>query len=259
MLQRAYQVHEDVRRVEGLTREQACHEYRQKVSLVARRVADRLPRDAAVQLEDLVSWGAIGLLEAFDRFDASRGIKFSTYAEYRIRGAMYDALRTHDSFSRRRRQLARRIDQAEESARKRLGQEPPPEVVAEELNMSLDDYWVAVDRVKPISHVSFSADDQGGRPLAETLMGDDRGPGSHLTASEARRLLNGAIKELPERERQAILMYYGKDMSLAEIAAVYNVTVSRISQILGAARVRLRKKLAPSIQASDIHELEFST
>jgi len=228
------------------------------VSLVARRVSDRLPRDAAVQIEDLMSWGAIGLLEAFDRFDASRGIKFSTYAEYRIRGAMYDALRTHDSFSRRRRQLARRLEQAEESARKRLGYEPPPEVVAAELDMTLDDYWLAVDRVKPVSHVSFSGEDQTGRPLAETLIGDDCGPSARLTAAEARRLLNEAIQELPERERQSIMMYYGKDMSLAEIAAVYNVTVSRISQILGAARVRLRKKLAPSLQASDIHELEFS-
>ncbi len=259
MLQRAYRVHEDVRRVEGLTREEACHRYRKKVSLVARRVADRLPRDAAVQLEDLVSWGAIGLLEAFDRFDASRGIKFSTYAEYRIRGAMYDALRTHDSFSRRRRQLARRIEQAQDSVRQRLGREPPPELIAEELTISLEDYWVAVDRVKPISHVSFSGADYGGRPLSETIMGEDQGPGSRLTASEARRYLSEAIGELPERERHCVMMYYGKDMSLAEIAAVYNVTVSRISQILGAARGRLRKKLAPTMTASDIDELEFST
>lgn len=258
MLHRAYKVHENVRRVEGLTREEACHRYRGKVSLVGRRVADRLPRDAAVQLEDLVSWGAIGLLEAFDRFDASRGIKFSTYAEYRIRGAMYDALRTHDTFSRRRRQLSRRIEQAQETVRKRLGHEPPPEKIAEELTMSLDDYWVAIDRVKPVSHVPFSGVDQGGRPLDETLPGSDLGPGSRLTAAEARRHLTEAIQELPERERHCIMMYYGKDMSLAEIAAVYNVTVSRISQILGAARGRLRKKLAPNINTADLNELEFA-
>ena len=126
MLHRAYKSNKHSRRVENLTREEACYRFKSKVDLVARRVSDRLPRDAAVQLEDLMSWGAIGLLEAFDRFDESRGIKFSTYAEFRIRGAMYDALRTHDTFSRRRRLMARRVDQAQEACRRKQGREPTP-------------------------------------------------------------------------------------------------------------------------------------
>ena len=246
------------RLVEGMTRDEACHRFRSKVDLVARRVSDRLPRDAAVQLEDLVSWGAIGLLEAFDRFDAARGIKFSTYAEYRIRGAMYDALRTHDSFSRRRRQLARRVEQATDAVRSREGREPTPEEVAEQLEMTLESYFAALDQVKPVSHVSLHDTDPRGRPLAETLMGDGPQPHVGLTISEIRNHLRTAVSALPDRERQCVMMYYGKDMSLAEIAAVYSVTVSRISQILSAARGRLRKRLAPFIDRSDLDALEVT-
>ena len=97
------------RRVEGMTRDEVCHRFQRKVILLARRLSERLPSDASMQFDDLVSCGAIGLLEAFDRFEPSRGIQFSTFAEYRIRGAMLDALRSSDTFSRRRRQLANRI------------------------------------------------------------------------------------------------------------------------------------------------------
>jgi RNA polymerase sigma factor for flagellar operon FliA len=247
-----------VRKVEGLTRDEVCSRYQAKVAFLGRRVAERLPPNASIQLNDLLSWGAIGLLEAFDRYDASRGIKFSTYAEYRIRGAMYDALRAQDSFSRRRRMLARRVGEAQDEVRRRVGHEPSPMMIAEELTMSLDEYWSAVDRVQPVSHVSFTAVDDSGRPLSETLASDDGGPGSRLTASEACRNLRVAISQLPERERHCIQMYYGKDLTLAEIAAVYNVTVSRISQILTVARGRLRKKLAPTINAEDLNDLALS-
>ena len=100
------------RTVEGLSRDDACRRYQRKVQLIARGIYGKLSPDATIQLDDLVSCGAIGLLEAYDRFDESRGIAFSTYAEYRIRGAVYDALRGQDTFSRRRRELARRIERA---------------------------------------------------------------------------------------------------------------------------------------------------
>lgn len=247
------------RKVEGMTREQACMRYRGKVDLVARRVSERLPRDAAIQMEDLVSWGAIGLLEAFDRFDASRGIKFSTYAEYRIRGAMYDALRTHDSFSRRRRQLARRVDDAQEGLRAELGRTPTPQEVADFLEMDLDDYWAAVDRTKPVSHVSLYDSEPGGRPLSDILMGDSPLPHQQISVEEVRRHLRAGIGALPERERQCVMMYYGRDMSLAEISEVYGVTVSRISQILTSARTRLKKRLLPLISREDLDMMESST
>ena len=244
------------RRVEGLTRDEACEKYRNKVLLLARRVFERAP-DAAIQIEDLVSCGAIGLLEAFDRFDPNRGIQFSTYAEYRIRGAMYDALRNNDTFTRRRRQLAKKLENAAEAVRRRTGQEPNPKDIAKQLEMTLEQYWLALDQVKPISHTSINAtesdDDDNSRPLLERLM-DPTNPDADMKmmVQEVRTHLHRCIEELPDRQRQSILMYYGKEMSLAEIAKVYGVTVSRISQILSEARGKLSKKLNPIVDRSDL-------
>ena len=259
MLQhRAYLANQDAPRVEGLSREEACARYQGKVLLIARRVKERLSSAAPVELDDLISWGAIGLLEAFDRFDASRGIKFSTYAEYRIRGAMYDALRTQDTFSRRRRQLAKRIENARDEASKNLGRPPTPQEVANRMECTLAQYHQAMDKTQPINHTSIDDVDHGGRPLVETLADPT---GTHaangIASREIRQLLGRAVGELPERQQECILMYYGKDLSLSEIAAVYGVSVSRVSQILKEARGRLRKRLHSEIDQSDL-ALEFA-
>lgn len=256
MLHRAYRSLDEPRRVEGLTRDEVCVRFQDKVSLVARRVWDRLPRDAAVQFEDLVSWGAIGLLEAFDRFDAARGIRFSTFAEYRIRGAIFDALRSHDTFSRRRRQLARRVENGRESTRRKLGREGTPEEIAAELEMTLDEYHRAVDRTQSVSHVAMHNTDGTGRSYEETLSGPSVDSLELLASVQMRGALKSAIAALPERQRHCILMYYAREMSLAEIAAVYGVTASRISQILSASRNKLRKALQGVVDRSDLAQFQ---
>lgn len=247
------------RRVDGLTRQEACVRYQGKVLLLARRLAERLPPDCQVELGDLISYGAIGLLEAFERFDDSREIQFSTYAEYRIRGAMLDALRSNDTFSRRRRQLARKIEHAAQDLRRGLGREPEPLEVAEQLGIDLDDYWAAMERVSPISVVSLDSgagDDDETRTLLEQIENEASArPDADLGATDLRRLLRQAIGSLPERDRHCVLMYYGKELSLAEIAQVYGVTPSRISQILSGARARLRKRLASDVELSDLEVL----
>jgi len=255
VLQHAYRTDEQPRRVEGLNRAQICERYLDKVSLVARRVYDRLPPGAAIQLDDLAGWGAIGLLEAFDRFDPTLGIKFSTFAEYRIRGAMVDALRTHDNFSRRRRQLARRIDDTRTKLRRQLGNEPTPRQLAKGLEMTIEEYHRAAERVREINHVSLVSTTDEGRPLLEVIQSDAQHAGDLHEIDEIKRLLSAAISELPERERHCVMMYYGKQMSGAEIAAVFGVTVSRVSQILSAARKRLRKRLEVHIKLSDLNQL----
>jgi len=247
---------DEARRVEGMTREEVCVRYRDKVLLLARRVHDRLAPDASVALDDLVSCGSLGLLEAFDRFDASRGIQFSTFAEYRIRGSMYDDLRKGDVFTRRRRELAKKITQATRSLRRQLNREPIPQEVAKKLEIPLETYFKQVARVRPISHVSLDSthDDDEGRPLIERLLvGDTPSPDMPIRAEEIRAALKEAIAGLPDRSRQCVLMYYGKEMTLAEIAEVYGVTVSRISQILSEARRKMRKRLEPLVDASDLN------
>ncbi len=248
------------RRIDGLTRQEVCVRYQAKVMLLARRLAERLPPDCQVEMGDLVSYGAIGLLEAFERFDDSRDIQFSTYAEYRIRGAMLDALRSNDTFSRRRRQLSRRIESAAQELRRELGREPEPVEVAQQMGIDLDDYWSAMDRVSPISVVSLdssgSGDDDEGRSLLDSIENESAvRPDLDLGATDLRRVLREAISGLPERERHCVMMYYGKELSLAEIAEVYGVTASRISQVLTGARDRLRRRLAEDVELSDLEVL----
>lgn len=246
------------KRIDGMTRNEACEHYRRKITLIARRVFLRQGGNETVTVDDLAACGAIGLLEAFDRYDASRGVHFAAYAEYRIRGAMFDALRSEDAFSRRRRNLAKRVQNASMVVQHRHGREPKPEEVAAELEISLEEYWDVMDRIKPV-HVSSldrpSSDDDEGLPLVERLM-DRRGDTleNDIFMNQVRQHLKSAVLELPEREKQCVLFYYGKDMTQAEIAEVYGVTVPRISQILSAARKRLKKKLLQVVDAEHIAE-----
>jgi RNA polymerase sigma factor for flagellar operon FliA len=250
----AYAKAAPVRTVEGLNRDEVCRKYQDKVFLVARRIHERLSRHASIEIDDLVSWGAIGLLEAFDRFDASKGVRFSTYAEHRIRGTIYDQLRARDTSTRRRRDLAKRIEAAKVKLQRQLGREPLPEEIAVGLEISLDDYWHAVHKTAPTTHVSVDApDEETGRPLLEVLADhEDTGVEQRMVVDQVRLVLRQAIQDLPERHRHCVMMYYDKEMSLAEIAAVYDVSVSRISQIISDARGRLRKALTDQVELADL-------
>lgn len=244
---------EDARRIDGLTRDEICARYTRKVEVIARRVARRNPNGSTMNTEDLVSQGMLGLLEAWDRYDETRGISFGAFAEYRIRGAMMDALRAGDPFSRRRRDLSKKLRDAHRDASRRLGREALPEEIAQELGMSIDDYWQAMDKVQPVTSVSLDGPSAGGEgddlPLVERIMDASQRAVDHsLFGAEVRTRLREAIVELPERQRQCVLLYYGRDMSQAEIAQVFDVTVSRVSQILTEARERMRRKLSALLE-----------
>lgn len=243
------------RRVEGLTRDEACARYRHKVLLIARRVFERLPPDASTTVDDLASVGAMGLLEAFERFEAKRAIRFSTFAEYRIRGAMYDLLRDADVFSRRRRVLAKQIEEAFVTLRSELGRAPNANEIAERLHIDVAEYHAAVDRTSPITHVSLDArshDDSDGSPMHERIAGNDVAPDRAMAAEDVRRALKRAIEALPERQRQCVLMYYATGLNLAEIAAVFKITPSRVSQILTEARGKLKERLENELDPEDL-------
>ncbi len=246
------------RTVDGLDRAGICKKYQGKVMYLARRLAERLPSDAGITVDDLASYGAIGLLEAFDHFDESLNIRFGTYAEYRIRGAMLDALRAMDSLSRRQRNLARQIEDAQRKLQLEHGSPGSPEQVAEKLGMSMEAYWKAVEQSSPVSHMSLEDSDspkddgKGSDMLDGQLASSGEEVLVTLASRDARRMLEAAIRALPERKRQCVMMYYGRDYSLAEIAKIYGVSVSRISQILSEARTALRKVLQEQISSQDL-------
>jgi RNA polymerase sigma factor for flagellar operon FliA len=252
-----YQTDESQRLVEGMTRDEVCRRFQSKVMFIARRLHERLSSELQIPLDDLAAVGAIGLLEAFDRFEPARGIQFTTFAEYRVRGAMYDALRDNDSFSRRRRQLSKRVLLAAEELRRANGQTPTATQVAERLGISLDEYHAAVDRTKPVVHVPLDAPDDGqdsSRALSERLADPSLSALGGIVATEVREALKTSILELPERQRQCVMMYYGNELTLAEIAQVFGITVSRVSQILTEAREKLRKRMLTMVDSDEIQQ-----
>lgn len=246
------------RTVEGLTKDQVCVKYQGKVRLIARRIYERLSSEAMMELDDLAGVGAIGLLEAFERFDQGKDVLFSTFAEYRIRGAMYDALRSDDSFTRRRRQLSRKIEGTAKILQGKLGRPPETHEMADSLEMTIEEYHKALDKVRPITHVSIHSKEQHADgesvPLIDRLVtGSQEDPDMRMTIQKVREQLAIAIEQLPEKERHCVIMYYGKGLSLAEAAKVYGVTVSRISQILSTARMRLRKRLQATVNIKNLN------
>lgn len=235
MIARAYRPLHDVRRIDGMTREEICRRYQQQILQLARRMYDHAgAMESGLSPGDLVGHGVVGLLEAFDRYEKSFGVDFTTFAEYRIRGSMLDALRTADPSTRRRRQLEQQIDQIRQRILEREGTPPSHEMVAAELGVEMEAYWQLLDNLAPVTLV----------PIREALsITEEPHAPRQLLAREARDILRNAMDTLPDRERRAVLLYYGRDCSLAEIAVLFEVSPARISQILSTARGRLKAAL----------------
>jgi RNA polymerase sigma factor for flagellar operon FliA len=211
------------------------------VKRIAYHLAGRLP--ASVEVSDLIQAGMLGLLEAASNYTADRGASFETYAGIRIRGAMLDALRKLDWAPRSVHRKARAAAAAVRELEAEFGREARDSEIAERMGVSLDDYHrIAQDAA---SCRVASLDDSTGDE--ESLLGrvEDDGADPFLDATEQgfRAALAGAIKELPERERLVMSMYYDDELNLKEIGAVLKVTESRVCQLHGQALVRLKARL----------------
>ena len=212
----------------------------------ARDIARRTP---AVEVNELVSAGTLGLIRALDTFDLSRGLAFSTYAVRRIRGAMLDDLRSRDWTPRSVRVRRRQVAAAVAELQRQLGREPRPREVAKALEIPLNEYWEwrnAEDRGVMVSFDGGSAP-EGSQPMLsreETVDDPDAPlPDHHLTEEERAEGLKGAIARLPEKERTVLALYYYEELNLRQIAEVLHVTESRVSQIRSQALKRLRDRL----------------
>ena len=211
------------------------------VKRIAYHLAGRLP--ASVEVSDLIQAGMLGLLEAASNYTADRGASFETYAGIRIRGAMLDALRKLDWAPRSVHRKARAAAAAVRELEAEFGREAR-DVEIEKMGVSLDDYHrIAQDAA---SCRVASLDDSSGDE--ESLLGrvEDEGADPFLDATEQgfRTSLAHAIKELPERERLVMSMYYDDELNLKEIGAVLKVTESRVCQLHGQALVRLKARLS---------------
>jgi RNA polymerase sigma factor for flagellar operon FliA len=230
-------------------RERLILHYAPLVKYVAGRVAVGLPPN--IEQADLVSYGIIGLIDAIERFDVERAIKFETYAITRIRGAIIDELRAIDWVPRSVRAKARGVEKAYAALEARLHRTPSEPEVAEEMSISLPELRSIFSQVSHVSVValdelcSIGADHGDRVPLVDTLE-DERAedPVAAFEDEETKSRLAAAISQLPERDKVVVTLYYYEGLTLAEIGRVLGVTESRICQLHTKAVTQLRVKLA---------------
>jgi len=220
-------------------------EFQPRILSIARRLAERLPPSIPLAIEDLASYGAIGLLEAIERYNPSMNNQFNTFADYRIRGAMRDAIRSFDSMSRHRRDQDKQLRSTEEFLQSKLGRDPLPSEVAEELQITLSEYFHLKNNTMKVMETSvhYNSETKEEKILVELLAANGDDPLDLILNDEFRAGVRSAIDDLAERPRQCVLLYYGRNLNLTEIAEVFGITPSRVSQILSRARQHLMVSL----------------
>lgn len=215
--------------------------YAPLVKKIAYHLMARLP--SSVQVDDLIQAGMLGLLDAANHFNARQGASFETYASIRIRGAMLDDLRRTDwapkSVHKKSRDLAKAIQQVEG----RTGSHASDREVAEEMGLSMDEYYQLLNETSGSRMMSVEELGSGGEDILERVDSQTSAPAEELQQQEFRGELIEAIEQLPEREKLIMGLYYEQELNLKEIGAVLEVSESRISQLLSQAHARLRSKL----------------
>ncbi len=222
------------------TRENLVVSYMPLVDYVADRIAINLP--ATVQRDDLKSLGYIGLLEALDRFETSRGLKFETFAIWRIKGAILDGLRKADWVPRSVRKKTKDLEEAFQTLQSTQREPVTDQQLADYMGMTIDEYHQLLNEVQMTSFISIdeSVGDDGN--IFQELIADEKAvlPEKHLDISESNAVLIKALDRLPEKERTVISLYYYEELTLTEIARILSVSTSRISQLHTKAILRLR-------------------
>jgi len=211
------------------------------VESVARQIHARLP--SSVVLDDLVSVGTLGLIESIDRFDASRGVPFEAFARHRVRGAILDALRAADWVPHSVRRKAQAIERTRRTLSQR-GQATDEQCVAQAMGLPVTRYRSMVQDAEIRQLLSLDAPAANGTsPLIDTVGGEDD-LAADTENAELRDLVRTAVSRLPEREQQAIELYYFRGLQLKDVGARLGVTESRACQLCGQGIKRLRKRLA---------------
>ena len=229
------------------TREKLVLEYAPLIKYIAQKIAARLP--ANIELDDLMSSGVIGLMDAIEKYDASRDNKFKTYAEFRIRGAILDELRAQDWVPRSVREKAKVLERCYAKIEQQKGRHATDDEVCQELGLSKDEYHDLLNQVRSVSLLSYDDISNFSKTDKRTLHGYGEGgskaptPFSEVNVVSVKKLIAQAIGELPEKQRLVLSLYYYEDLNLKEIGKVLDVTESRVSQLHTQAILRLKSKL----------------
>ena len=226
-------------------REQLIIAYAQLVKLVAGRLVMYLGYN--VEFEDLVSYGIFGLIDAIDKFDMDKNVKFETYASLRIRGAILDQIRKMDWIPRTVRQRQRKIDDAIKQVEMRTGKTASDEEIAAELGLDEDEYCSWQSQLKVTNVVSlneFEEQGAGPEPVVDTSgKSHFAQPEEVVEEQELKQTLIESLDLLTEKERRVIELYYYEEMTLKEISKILDVSESRVSQLHTKALSKMRKKM----------------
>lgn len=226
-------------------REQLLMEHLPTVRYLARRIHERLPQH--VELDDLISAGMVGLIDAFSKFDHGKKVQFKSYAQFRVRGAILDSLRTLDWSPRELRRKGRAVEEAVRATTQRLGRAPGEQEIAGEMGVSLNEYQQLLGELKGLEIGSLHmerSEDSGDEELAYVPGAPEDDPLFRCLKGEMKQRLTDAIEDLPEKERMVLTLYYYEELTMKEIGLTLGVVESRVSQIHSSAVVRLRSALA---------------
>lgn len=215
------------------------------IKYIAQKIATKLP--SSVEFDDLFSAGVIGFMDAVEKYDPERDNKFKTYAEFRIRGAILDELRSQDWLPRSVRELKRKDDLAKLELERNLGRPATEREVAQHLQIPLSEYQERNGKIR-VSLVNFAEshtiNHNDKKIFLENMEGlSSQNPFSLLKDKNTQQLVLKAIKELPEKQKSVLQLYYYEELNLKEIGRILNITESRVSQIHTAAVKKMKLKL----------------
>lgn len=215
---------------------------------IAHRLATRLPSN--IEMRDLINAGVLGLLDAVDKFEPERGVKFKTYAEVRVRGAILDSLRNLDWAPRSLRKKSKDLERTYAELTQKLGRPATDEEVSEALGEDLENFHALVDQLHGLTIGSFEnlTDSEDSENYINYYPDDgSNDPYAKFETNEITALLADAINTLPEKERLVLSLYYYEEFTMKEIGTLLGVNESRVSQLHTKATLRLRGKLAKAV------------
>jgi RNA polymerase sigma factor for flagellar operon FliA len=237
-------------KVDNAWQEQMVLQYAPLIKYIASRLALRLP--SHISLDDLISSGIIGLIDAIHKFDPSKNINFKTYAEFRVKGAILDELRSLDWIPRSVRKKTHLIENAYAELQKTLGRPAEPEEVAAALGLDIEAYYQLLDETKSVSLVELegvwkaigAGADAAESDLPEILQDENvRDPFMAVHFAQLQEIMVRGIEALPDKEKLLISLYYYEELTMKEIGQIMGYTESRISQLHTQAMMRLRARL----------------
>jgi RNA polymerase sigma factor for flagellar operon FliA len=240
--------------VDPKVKDQIIVEYAPLVRFIAQKIAARLP--ANIELDDLISCGVIGLMDAIQKFDPTRDNKFKTYAEFRIRGAILDELRSQDWVPRSIREKTKQLEKAYAKLERELGRPATDDEMCDELECSIEEFHELLNKSKSVSllNIDDSASfNRGDKKLMMGLLEHRRSsnPFAAVNYKRAQQKIKEGIKALPEKQRLVLSLYYFEDLNLKEIGQVLDVTESRVSQLHTQAILKLKVKLRNDFESHE--------